>query len=43
MWEENLSEEKGKKIYSFILYINYLEEKSPKLANGPLGNSKTSS
>jgi len=24
MWEENLSEGKGKKMHSFILYINYL-------------------
>ena len=32
-----------KKMHSFILYINYLEEKSAKLAHEPLGNSKTSS
>jgi hypothetical protein len=42
MGREPLRGERGK-MYNFILYINYQEEKSPKLAYVPLGNSTTPS
>jgi len=44
MWEENLSEGKGKKCtVSYCTSTTYIEEKSTKMAYGPLGNSTTSS
>jgi len=44
MWEENLSEEKGQKCtVSYCTSTTYIEEKSIKMAYGPLGNSTTSS